>query len=61
MPKNEDAITIEIPITEYDVNVLMPEEIIENNGVLHWEFPTNDGKMVKICLMSEDEYNQRRK
>lgn len=57
--KNEDDITIEIPLTEQDLEDF--KDMLNNNDTIEWIFPTRTGKEFYIQLMTEDEYNQRNK
>ena len=56
----EDDVVIEVPLTEEDILVVFAE-MLENNSIVEWTFPTNNGKEFILRFMSEDEYDQRRK
>lgn len=50
---------INIPITEYDLELF--KDIVYKNEELYWEFETQDGELIQVNFMSEDELEQREK
>ncbi len=59
-PKERET-TVNIPLTEHDLTEEL-SNMIKDNTVINWEFDSEeDGRNVKIVLMTEDEYIQRRK
>ena len=55
----EEQEVIEIPLSEYDVEELLPDTIY-NNETVTWSFPTKVGGVeTTLIFMSEDEHTQR--
>ena len=57
----ELEVEIEIPITEYDIDLL--KDMIANNYTINWVYDDihYSGRTVSVTLMSEDELEQRNK
>jgi len=56
---NEDDVTIEIPFDDNELDELA--HALSNNTTYEFTAQTNTGREFKIVLMTEDEYDQRRK
>jgi len=55
----EEELEIEIPITEYDIDLL--KDMLANNYTVNWVYDDihYNGRTVSVTLMSEDELEQR--